>query len=1015
MMSAYCATALDDVDTIELEYVDAILISHSQSLITLPYLTDVKKYFGKVLAPAPLVQFGKVLIDDLFAHSEFISSNVMDSVEKRIHDSSRWLPRYTKEQASSAMSKVQALAYNQYVDFFGLVKVKCASAGYEIGSCNWIMKTDYEKIAYISRSSLYPSFALPLDFSDFRDVDVLIVGAVNTSNSLPFDVALQRFKTITVIVLVQTLARGGHVLIPTMPSGLIYNLLEAVEAAKSEFDGKIIEAFDQPVCGDDDCVKSSRGTSTTSTHIGGTSLIGRVGESPSYFISAAAKASLVYVNAFVEWLVSEKQIKTSDPRLPFSFDERINKDRLMVLNSLHSSPNVWASNPIVLFSGHPSCRVGSAVHLIRALSLGVGRQRPQSGQAQIQQWFNLNALILVQSDEFWYVLPPLCNCYYLKNKINRFKNYIELTLSFSKYKDEHECLKSLLQPLGNFGEFTSTNDTILGVPVCRLGVGLTAYWLPLRFDISIDQLPTLLKKCGAPKQALILPSEVISRATSPLPPEYLGIDCGQSLNVKLLTPEFLHVHVNMEIVNPKYIVNFTANSFPDGVDNEKDPRKVSRSSGNVPSKPSVSLIQGRLFFRDGKYRLEPLKREITGNGGRSSSRSPQTPPKRSASPSLKFALKLGAHRLLLAPKEAISPLREFANRVVKQLTVFGVTGAQVIAQNGTNCSAANMELMKSFADRYRRLNKRLSVCSMPTLEENVDTILIVFPNSTTSILLTEKGTFITCTDEGTRVAIRSAILASSPKMVTLPCDNQLEAILEREHEMLEQARQQLMHDRQAFHMEVIKTMESQARVLVQQQQQPQTPQAIQTAPPPPPNVSLQQIRSQASLQQQQFRAPPYIQQQSGGPPQLRPAPSTMMISSGGGLPRPPELAPMMSQQAPLPPTNTGMPPMTGPPKLAPSVNATKMADGDESGEKESVGQEEIKKPIEQQEAVARPQGPAEIIAQQPSASTSDQQVGEETITEVQKVGQVEEQDNGDGDEGEDAEGMEEDDDDDDES
>nr|CDS30522.2 SWI:SNF complex subunit SMARCC2 [Hymenolepis microstoma] len=245
---------------------------------------------------------------------------------------------------------------------------------------------------------------------------------------------------------------------------------------------------------------------------------------------------------------------------------------------------------------------------------------------------------------------------------------------------------------------------------------------------------------------------------------------------------------------------------------------------------------------------------------------------------------------------------------------------------------------------------------------------------------------------------------------------ELEAILEREHEMLEQARQQLMHDRQAFHMEVIKTMESQARVLVQQQQQPQTPQTIQTTPPPPPNISLQQIRSQASLQQQQFRAPPYIQQQSGGPPQLRPAPSAMMMSSGGGLPRPPELAPMTSQQAPLPPPNTGIPLMTGPPKLAPSVNATKMADGAESGEKEPVGQEEVKKPIEQQEAVARQQGPAEtIIAQQPSASTSDQQVGEETITEVQKVGQGEEQDNGDGDEGEDAVGMEDDDDDDDES
>ncbi|KAM3180974.1 hypothetical protein ACTXT7_015256 [Hymenolepis weldensis] len=771
----------EDDDEIELEYVDAILISHSQSLIMLPYLTEVKKYFGKVLAPAPLVQFGKVLIDDLFAHSELLSPNVMDFVEKRIPDSLRWVLRYTKEQASSSMSKIQALAYNQYVDFFGLVKVKCASAGYEIGSCNWVMKTDYEKIAYISRSSLYSSFALPFDFSEFRDVDVLIVGAISTSNSLPFDVALQLFKTITV----QTLARGGHVLIPTMPSGLIYHLLEAVEAAKNEFDGKIIEAFDQPICGDDGSDKSFTGTSsmTSTHHIGGTSLIGKVGECPSYFISAAAKASLVYVNAFVEWLVSEKQIKTSDPRLPFSFDERMNKGRLVVLNSLHSSPklgqksaggpegSVWASCPIVFFSGHPSCRVGSAVHLIRALSLGVGRQRPQAGQGQIHQWSNLNALILVQSDEF---------C--------------------SKYGDEHECLKNLLQPLGNFGEITRTKDTILGIPVCRLGVGLTAYWLPLRFDISIDQLPTLLKKCGAPKQALILPKEVINRATCPLPPEYLGIECRQSLDVKLLTPEFLRVHVNMEVLNPRYTVSFTANCTADGADNEKDPRKVSHSSGNTPSKPSACTSLDNIVQDFNKILLATLKfslaigkrshhldRRVTGKNviiyenpqypeplvdfePMFSEVSPQTPTKRSVSPPLKSTSKVVAHRLLLAPKEVVSPLREFANRVVKQLTVFGVTGAQVISYDGSKFNDANMELMKSFVDKYRRLNKRLSTGLMPSLEENVDTVLIVFPNSTTSILLTERGTFVTCTDEGTRVAIRSAVLASSPQMVTVPSD-----------------------------------------------------------------------------------------------------------------------------------------------------------------------------------------------------------------------------------------------------
>ncbi|KAH9277988.1 SWI/SNF complex subunit SMARCC2 [Echinococcus granulosus] len=137
---------------------------------------------------------------------------------------------------------------------------------------------------------------------------------------------------------------------------------------------------------------------------------------------------------------------------------------------------------------------------------------------------------------------------------------------------------------------------------------------------------------------------------------------------------------------------------------------------------------------------------------------------------------------------------------------------------------------------------------------------------------------------------------------------ELEAILEREHEMLEQARQQLMHDRQAFHMEVIKTMESQARAIVQQQQQQQVV-VQQTAPipsqvaaqPPPPNISLQQIRPQQVQlppQQQQFR-PPFIQ---AAPPQLRPAPMAQT--------RQPEMTPGMVVVGPLKLEPSVVPPMS---------------------------------------------------------------------------------------------------------
>lgn len=51
------------------------------------------------------------------------------------------------------------------------------------------------------------------------------------------------------------------------------------------------------------------------------------------------------------------------------------------------------------------------------------------------------------------------------------------------------------------------------VTICRLGKYATVYWLPIRSDLSMEHLPTLLAKCGAPGQALILPAEIDDSAS----------------------------------------------------------------------------------------------------------------------------------------------------------------------------------------------------------------------------------------------------------------------------------------------------------------------------------------------------------------------------------------------------------------------------------------------------------------------------------------------------------------------
>ncbi|EUB59551.1 Integrator complex subunit 9 [Echinococcus granulosus] len=839
-----CYAIAEGINGIEWAMIDAVLVSNSHSLIMLPYVTGMQNFRGKVLTTGPALRLGKILIDDLFAVAENLSSAALESVQKRLvslsggylcnslPDSRRWLLRYTKDQAASALSKVQTLAYHEYV-------VKCVSAGYEIGSSNWVLKTDTEKLVYISRSSLYSSFAMPMDFSEFSELDVLIIGSVNTSDCLPFEAAMEYFKTITV----QTLARGGHVMLPTLPSGLIYYLLEAIASARDEFDGNLLSEFDKPIS-----VLVTKGAvggsgADKAAPIGGVSLVGKVAKCPCLFISTQAKASLAYANASGEWLAADRESALYAAESPFLFDtylageiwidveinvlvdaatnlapelfseavvehtnleatiletsggaeritaqdlsyrrkERILEDwkaqlsqmyqwirnhHLATLASLHSTPGqqtgggggsekkdgawveggLWPSYPTVFLSGHPSCRLGPAVHLIRALSLGTGRQRPTQQQ---QQCSNTNALILVQSDEF---------CHRKRNG--------------------HEQLRQILEPLKSFTEATTDwgeDETILQLPVHRLGVGLTAYWLPLRLDISIAQLPALLTNCGTPKQALLVPLEVIRGAKASLSSGAKGIGWRQSLDIELATPSMVRVHVDTEVLSSRCAFAMAAapaTTTATGATSAsvaKDPRRAR----DTPT--HVALVEGRLCFRDGKYRLEPPELDgppIAGERGmlsRSITSPPQSP-KRSSSPSGSTSTSsplpactaeaVGTYRMLLSKTSTTGGVAVDANRLVKHLTESGVTGAQVIA---------DAALLDSFLTTYRHLHRRLPPHLLPPIGATAkNTALIVFPNSTTTILLTEGSSHITCQDEGTRVAIRNSLLACAPHMLAVP-------------------------------------------------------------------------------------------------------------------------------------------------------------------------------------------------------------------------------------------------------
>ncbi|CAH8536692.1 unnamed protein product [Schistosoma turkestanicum] len=121
-------------------------------------------------------------------------------------------------------------------DLFGLLTIKGLSAGYGMGSCNWIITSSTEKVAYISHTSLLHSHVLPFDDSTFEDTDILIIGTINMYASNQLEKTVEEFCHIVV----QTLARGGNVLVPSNPSGIIFDLLETAIHAKENFNGTIL-------------------------------------------------------------------------------------------------------------------------------------------------------------------------------------------------------------------------------------------------------------------------------------------------------------------------------------------------------------------------------------------------------------------------------------------------------------------------------------------------------------------------------------------------------------------------------------------------------------------------------------------------------------------------------------------------------------------------------------------------------------------------------------------------------
>lgn len=313
--------------------VDVILISNYMSMLALPFITEGTGFEGVIYATEPTLQIGKLFLEELVQYIQQTPKASLASRWKEVlHllppplcDSMKprsWQHLYSLSAVHNSLARIQVVGYDEKLDVYGCLRVTPVSSGYCLGCSNWIINSDYEKIAYVSGSSTLTTHPKPMDQVALKNCNVLILtGLTQTPTANPDSMLGELCMTVAL-----TLRNNGNVLIPCYASGTVYDLFE--------------------------CLSSHLDSSQLS-------------QVPMFFISPVADTSIAYSNILAEWLSQAKQNKVYLPEEPFPHANLVKSGRLKHFKHIYAEGfSTEYRQPCVVFCGHPSLRFGDSVHFI---------------------------------------------------------------------------------------------------------------------------------------------------------------------------------------------------------------------------------------------------------------------------------------------------------------------------------------------------------------------------------------------------------------------------------------------------------------------------------------------------------------------------------------------------------------------------------------------------------------------------------------------------------------------------
>ncbi|KAF9989188.1 Integrator complex subunit 9 [Mortierella antarctica] len=321
---------LPDFSGVDLKAIDVVLISNHNHILALPYLTEFTDFQGRIFATEPTIEFGRQLMTEFvtFFGTSVTSSphQVIDRKKLVARAGSGLYPAYTHADIKACIDKIQPVRFREHIALYGSLKLTAHSAGYCLGSSNWLIQIGTENasdIAYFSSSSthsnLHPD---PLDGTLLEHASTVVVADLCPRGSIMYNNGMSEVCA----HVAQTIARKGNVLIPCTISGFIFDLLEDIHL-----------------------------------HLNNMGLVQQVQYS---FVSPVADTALQYSNILAEWMAPRKQEMVYLPEAPLLHGILLEKGPAKNYKSVHGAFASDLKYPCIAFGGHPSLRSGPIVNLL---------------------------------------------------------------------------------------------------------------------------------------------------------------------------------------------------------------------------------------------------------------------------------------------------------------------------------------------------------------------------------------------------------------------------------------------------------------------------------------------------------------------------------------------------------------------------------------------------------------------------------------------------------------------------